>query len=68
MGEFLRQELNPQFDLNIVCGAKDSDFDKLVYFEKLGDYQGFKNLLIKGPDKAPVGASLSEMSKVGKPM
>ena len=67
MGEFLRQEVNPDHGINIVCGAKEEEFEKLVYFEALGGYQTFKNLW-KGPEKAPVGATFGELAGAGKLM
>lgn len=36
MGEFLREEINPNQGVNILCGVKDEDFEKLVYWEPLG--------------------------------
>ena len=26
MGEFLREEINPEYQVNIVCGAREEDF------------------------------------------
>jgi len=65
MGEFLKQELNPFANTNIVCGAKEEDFEKLVYFEALGTVKGLTNMLYHGPERAPVIGTLSDLTALG---
>ena len=63
MGQYLREEFCPEYDLDIVCGANDEELAKIRDIRPMGYLENIK-LLWKGPRNAPVTQRLGEMKKV----
>ena len=59
MGQYIRDEICPEIDVQVVCGANEQEIANIRNFRTLGKMECMK-LLWKGPKNAPVAFSLFE--------
>ena len=62
MGEYLRQEVNPKFGLDIVLGATEEELSKIT---KYGFYSKFEamQVMYAGPEKNDCQCTLGNFPK-----
>ena len=60
MGEYLREEILPNFGMEIFSGFKEQDLEKRIPYEPMGAWKMFK-MMMDGPGNCPIGSSFGEM-------
>ena len=63
MGEYLREEIMPNFGVEIFCGMTEQEMEKHCSVEYFGMWKNFK-LLMSGKEKNPICYSMGDMWKV----
>ena len=58
MGEYLRQEILPNFGIEVCAGMTEKDYEKHIHHDWVGHWKNFKEI-ISGPEKVPIDDSMS---------
>ena len=61
MGEYLREEILPNFGIEIFSGMKESELEKRFPFDLMGTWKMIK-MMLDGPGNCPIGTSIGEIS------
>ena len=68
MGEYLRQEILPNFDIEVFSGMTDPDYKKHIHHDWVGHWKNFKEIISganfeklwhQGPGKVPIDDSMN---------
>ena len=63
MGEYLRQEILPEFGIEIFSGMTEQEMEKHAKIEYFGPWKNFKQFM-GGKNKNPISFNMSEMYKM----
>ena len=65
MGQYLREEIFPNFGIEMISGMKDEDYAKRVNFDWLTKWKMFK-MMWNGPEKDLVAFDFSQAGELEK--